>query len=126
MKSRVTYFCNILTVVLMLTLSCKIISTYGDDMLITEAKAIELANKEAKRLGYNTESMQVKATHYNTPMNEYLSGSDEEYSVVRRNKLKNKEYWSLYYYNPKFKKGGDFCIFIDSRNGAVITDIRGK
>jgi len=95
-------------------------------MQITEDKAIELANKEAKNLGYNIESMKVKVTHYSTSSNEYLSDSDEEYYVVRRNKLKNKEYWAVYYSNPKFKKGGDLCIFIDSSTGDVLTNIRGK
>ena len=123
MRVQMIYLFTVLTVASMLVSSIKV---YGDGMQILEDKAIEIANKEAKKLGYSIEDMKVKATHYNTPLNEYLSDSEEDYYVERRNKLKNKGYWTIYYYNPKFKKGGDLCIFIDSSNGDVITYIRGK
>ena len=104
---------------------------YGGDMEITKDKAIEIANKEAKKLGYDIESMNIKITKHNTPWNEYLpKESETEYDVERKKQLTNKEYWAVYYY-PKQEKnypilGGDICIFVDSSSGEIITNIRGK
>lgn len=114
-----------LSAITIVTLFANIIA-YGNDMRIVENMAIEIANKEAKKLGYNIESMTVRASHYKSPLNEYISDSKEEYYVERRGKLKNKEYWAIYYSDPKFNKGGDICIFVDSSNGEIITSIRGK
>lgn len=125
MRLRTKYFVIILQIALILT-SSTILKAYGNNMQIPENRAIEIANNEAKKLGYSIEVMQVKVTHYNTPLNEYVSDSEEEYHAKIRSKLKNKGYWTVYYSNQNFKKGGDLCIFIDSSNGGVITYIRGK
>lgn len=127
MRFRMIRLFTILTLPATLMLTSFInIKAYGNNMQIIENKAIEIANKEAKNLGYDIESMTVKATHYKSPLNEYISDSKEEYYVERKSKLENKEYWAIYYFDPKFKKGGDICIFIDSSNGEMITSIRGK
>lgn len=96
---------------------------YGNDKRITKDKAIEIANDEVEKLGLDHESLKVEATKYNTPWNKYLPKDDKEYAVDRK-KLKNKQYWAVYYYNPMYKKGGDLCIFIDYNNGKVINKIR--
>lgn len=107
------------------------VKAYEGNMKITKEKAIEIANKEAKELGYDVESMNIELTKYNTPWNKYLpKESETEYDMERRKKLTNKEYWAVYYY-PKPQrnqvvKGGDICIFIDANNGDVITNIRWK
>lgn len=127
MKLRMICFSIVLTlhVSLMLTVFMNI-KAYATNTLIIENKAIEIANKEAKKIGYDIESMNVKTAHYKTPSNEYLPDSEEKYYVDRRSKLENKEYWAIYYFDPKLKKGGDICIFIDSSSGEVITSVRGK
>ena len=103
MRLRMIYLFILFQVIVILTFSM-ISRANGNGMQIIEDRAIEIANKEAKILKYSIEAMRVKATHYNTPLNEYLSDYDEEYYVERRNKLKGKGYWAIYYYNPKFKK----------------------
>jgi hypothetical protein len=108
------------------------IRAYGVDMKVSKDEAIEIANRESKRFGYDKETMNVEATKYNTPWNEYLpKNSNEKYYVERMNKLNNREYWAVYYYpNPEKVgigyKGGDFCIFVDANTGEIITDIRWK
>ncbi len=118
MRLRKFYLLIFLQVAVALT-AFMTLEAYGTNTRITEDKAIELANKEGKKLGYDVDSMRVKATHYTTPSNPYLSDSDDRYTLERRDKLKNKEYWAVYYVNPKFTKGGDLCIFIDSNTGEV-------
>lgn len=122
----------ILVLFILIFLFRHIIGANANDMTVIKDKAIKIANEEAKQLGYDLEIMSVKATLYNTPWNEYLSkDSIDEYSVERRDKLKNRRYWAVYYYLDPEKvgtryKGGDLCIFIDSTTGEIITDIRGK
>lgn len=109
-----------------------IIRAYGVDMKITKENAIEKANIEAKRLGYDIEIMSIEAIKYNTPWNEYLpKDSNDKCYVERMNKLNNREYWAVYYYpNPEKVgigyKGDDFCMFVDANTGEIITNIRWK
>ena len=96
------------------------------EMQMTRDKAIEIANVRSKQLGYIIENMNIEATKYNTPWNEYLpKDSTDKYHVEKRNRLNNREYWAVYYY-PMAGKGGDFCIFVDANTGEIIMDIRWK
>lgn len=101
-------------------------------MNITKEQIIEIANKEAIMLGYDTKIMDIKVTKYNTPWNDYLpKDCNSDYCIERQNKLMNKEYWAVYYYyKPKQAeesyKGGDLCIFVNANNGDIITIYRGK
>jgi len=98
----------------------------------TKEKAIEIANIESKSLGYDLGILSVKATKYNTPWNEYLpKDSNDTYYVEKIDKLKNREYWAVYYYPDREKvgvgyKGGDFCIFIDTSTREIVTYILWK
>lgn len=111
---------------------CTTVPAYGNGMKITKDKAIEIASIEAKKVGYDIGIMNIKTTKYDTPWNEYLpKESNEEYYVAKKNKLKNREYWAVYYYPNRDKvgigyKGGDFCIFVDVHTGEIITDMRWK
>lgn len=99
----------------------------GGNMNLTENKAIEIANKAAENLGYDVKAMNMTVNKYTTPWNEYLPESSEsQYIVERRKKLVNREYWAVYFHHARKIKGGDIAIFIDSKNGEVITDYRGK
>ena len=126
MKSWLMVFCKTMTFVLMV-FCFKNTYANGDNIQITETKAIELASEEAKNMGYDVKTLQVRATHYKTPSNEYLpANSDSAFIAKKRNKLRNKEYWAIYFVKHSNKKGGDLSIFIDSNTGAVITEIRWK
>ena len=120
------------TICLCIIFSCTSISANRNTMKITKNKAIELADIEAKKLGYDISIMNTRVDEYSTPWNEYLpKESNDQFSIEKKNKLKNKKYWAVYYYPNREKvglgyKGGDFCIFIDSTTGEIITDIRWK
>ena len=114
---------------------CSIV--HGQDEKVKKIKAIEIADKEAIKLGYKIDTMDMEISLCNVPWNRYLSKArDDEYAVSRKNKLKNRKYWAIYY-APRHKEsidsdeiiitaGGDVCIFIDADTGEVITNYRGK
>jgi hypothetical protein len=88
--------------------------------------AIGIASIEAKKLGYDVENMEVTAAEYDNPQNPYLD-SDNEYCSERKEKLKGKQYWAVYYSGKGLNSlGGDICVFVDKQSGKVITDYRGK
>jgi hypothetical protein len=126
MKSTTIHRVIVLHVATMSIVLFVILTAHGSDMQITEDKAVWIANTLAKNLGYDVESMRVEATHYTTPSNKYLAGHREGYYDNERNSLQGKKYWIVYSYNPKFKKGGDIIVFIDSSNGEIIFYILGK
>jgi len=108
-------------------------SVWAGDMKITNEQAIEIANRKAISLGYNAKFMNMQITLHNVPWNKCLpkEESTSEYVRERQNKLNGKEYWAIYYYpRPQVEegivKGGDVCIFVDSQNGEVLTNYRGK
>lgn len=108
------------------------IQAHEHEMNVSRDKALEIANSEAKKIGYDITIMNIITTKYNTPWNKYLpKDSNDEYHAGKMSKLKNREYWAIYYYPDRKKvglgyKGGDFCIFIDTNSGEIITDIRWK
>jgi len=97
---------------------------------VTKEKAVEIANKEALRFGYDIKTMDVWISKYDTPWNPYLPrGSKSEYIIERQNKLKSKKYWAINYtpiQGMGIALGGNICVFIDANNGEVITIYRGK
>ena len=101
-------------------------------MKITNDQAMEIANKEAMRLGHDTKLMDIEVTLNNVHWNKFFpKGSTSEYVRERQNKLKGKEYWAIWYHPSQtigggMAKGGDVCIFIDSKTGEVLTNYRGK
>ncbi len=103
-----------------------------NDMKVTEDKAIAIAETKAKRYGYNLKNMIIEITKYNTMWDSYIpENSKDELYIELKDKLKDREYWAVYYRPDPKKvgkghKGGDFTIFIDSKSGEVITDIRWK
>jgi len=100
----------------------------GQNINISEEKAVKIAYEEAERLGYDVGNMEARVSQHNKPWNSYLSkDSADEYSCSRKDKLKGKRYWAVYYYskNP-LQLGGDICIFIDAQTSCVITSYRGK
>lgn len=117
-----------LVIILIMMCSFAKIQTSEAGMKISKHKAIAIANEEAEKLGYDIKLLITRATKYNTPWNEYLpENSQSDYDIERINKLKNKEYWAVYYFlNRMGHKGGDICIFVDANTGEIITDARWK
>jgi hypothetical protein len=106
-------------------------SVGAEGMKITNEQAMEIANKEAMRLGYDTKLMDVEIALGNVPWNKFFpKESASEYVRERQNKLKGKEYWAVWYHPSQgigdLVKGGDVCIFIDSKTGEILTNYRGK
>ncbi|MCP4721002.1 MAG: hypothetical protein GY860_16230 [Desulfobacteraceae bacterium] len=99
--------------------------------MITETKAIKIANKEVESFGYNLKLMAVSTSYHEEPWNDYFPKENtSNYYSEKRNQLKNKKYWAVYYFKKKIDnivvKGGDVCIFVDSATGKVLTNYRGK
>jgi len=117
----------LLTTVFTLVASLLIVDNIlGDGTKISNGKALSIAQKEAKKLGYQTESMDVEATLYKTHWNRILpKDSTDEYYLERQDKLKGRIYWAVYF-SPSGSLGGDVCIFVDSTTGEILTDYRGE
>ena len=93
--------------------------------MLSRDQAIELAGKEATRLGYDVTNMQITVSRHSEPWNEYFpKESRSMYCKERKKYLEEKEYWAVYYGSRK--KGGDCCIFVDVATGKILTTYRGK
>ncbi len=102
-----------------------------DPNMITEKRAIEIANKKMIELGYKIELMDVVATIHDKPWNYcLLKGNDSEYQVRRKEKLAQKIYWEIYFSKKKeagvIHLGGDACIYVDVISGEILTYYLGK
>ena len=97
-------------------------------MKTSRAQAIEIANREAERLGYKTTTMNLELDEHNTFWNKYISSGPSFWpnNPWYKEKLKNKEYWAVYYAPKIPQKGGDLWCFIDRTTGEVITHLKGK
>jgi len=104
--------------------------TIEKNMVITQIKAIELANSEAKRLGYAIDSLDLKVEPTASDRNSFLKNHPgyRDYKSVM-SKLNNRRFWAIYF-SPKPKTeivlGGDLWVFIDAENGETLSVIRGK
>ncbi|MFA5164181.1 MAG: hypothetical protein WC481_01265 [Candidatus Omnitrophota bacterium] len=98
------------------------------DRFITQKEILVFANKEAARLGYDIESMDVYLDRYNAEWNKLISNNPSylDCNPGLRDKLRSG-YWAVYY-SPKrsFRKGGDLWIFINPNTGEIIGRIGGE
>ncbi len=123
---------RLLTISITVLLFVTPVLVQGNGVKITKNRAEEIANNEAVKLGYDVKTMVMKASHYNTPSNEYLPvENNEDYYADIRDKLKNKEYWAIYFRPDPEKvgkghKGGDLCVFLDASSGEILAVLRGK
>ena len=115
----------------------------------TRSEILAIADKEARRLGYDVEQMGVSFDAYNAQWGHYVTTyhegvtgfketpegskfaplSDEEMQRTREEfskGLENREYWAVYYGPLKPMLGGDRWVFIDRKTGDIIKTIGGK
>ncbi len=110
---------------------------YGTDIKIKRNDVIKIADKEAKRLGYDVDSMDMEASLLYTPSSKYLPYENSKSGLELKNKLKNRIYWVVYYSprvegNPEEDEsvtvpvGGDLTIFIDANTKEIIRTFQWK
>ncbi len=116
-----------LLAILLVIISCTTSETSGDVMNIGKTEAVEIANQEVERLGYNIKSMNVEVVKNLMPST-WSNSSDVEsrYFKEEKNKLNGKEFWMIYYSPKVLKLGGDVRLFVDINNGDILVRVRGK
>ena len=64
---------------------------------VSYIKAVEIAHREASRLGYNMESMELNSVSlHSVPWNKWFpKKSTSEYVMERKSKLEGKKYWAV-------------------------------
>ena len=127
MRCRRMLFLVMLFSISFLNINCALCQREVKQTMVLEKEAIDIGNKEAARLGYNISDMRVDVDEKNTKWNEHIkSGPVLEWNPDIRDKLKNKEYWAIFYGPIKKQLGGDIVIFVDKVNGEVIAVIQGE
>ncbi len=89
----------------------------------TRSEILAIADKEAQRLGYDSEHMSISFDIDNSQWKEYVAGISQ--STVAA-KLNGKSFIAVYYGPMKEQLGGDLWVFIDRSSGEVIETLRGK
>lgn len=127
------FYCKYFILALLLFINVFIdVVALGADELLEKQKIIKVAKKEIKIMGYDVELMDLTMTFYEEPWNAFLPKDNmSSYVIERKNKLKNKKYWAVYFSRSstdnKFNyKGGDVCVFIDAKTGDMLASFRGK
>ena len=97
------------------------------NMRLPKESVLQIANKEAIRLRYDIHNMVAAIDENNTTWNKYISsGFFLNSNPMLRDKLKDKEFWAIYYAPKDMQFGGDLWIFVNAMNGEIITEIKGK
>ena len=93
----------------------------------TRSEILAIADKEAQRLGYDVEQMSVSFDVYNSQWRDYLKSLEGIGGLPDvQAKLKDQEYWAVYYSPMKQQLGGDLWTFIDQQTGDIIERVRGE
>lgn len=102
--------------------------TLGSNMVITKEHAIEIADREAMRLGYDTKVMNMEIDEQNTKWSTYILSTPSALEGARELKdaLKKRKYWAVYYGPKGLVLGGDIFIFIDRDTGEILGVLRGR
>lgn len=124
MKLKQLLIVLLVIIVLVSTTLYSIATEVPGPMNITRQQAIEISKKEALKLGYDVDSMNLEIDENNTTWNKYIK-LDPDPDML--SKLKNRKYWAVSY-SPRDDEtfGGDVWILIDKNDGHIIEIIRGK
>lgn len=91
------------------------------DKQIEIAEAVQIAEQTLVAQGHADPNRSVVlARRLNTPRDDIFGTRSDEVSKEVRRKLKDKEYWLIYFRPAASGKGGDAAIYVDARTGAVI------
>ncbi len=98
---------------------------------VPRKEAVDIARAEAARIWYDTGRKKMEIFRNKMPwyahhpdLKEYFDTSDYYRGI--KNKLDNRDYWAVYF-SPVITgpgqpvHGSDFCVFVDSATGEVIT-----
>ncbi len=100
----------------------------ADNTAWTRSAILAVADKEAKRLGYEIDKMSVSFDTYNSGWRDYLASARNFVPLPEvQEALKDREYWAVYYAPLKRGMlGGDLWVFKDRATAEIITVVRGE
>jgi hypothetical protein len=88
---------------------------------------LKIANEYVTRLGYNVNKLTPLVSLHTVPWNDcFPEGSEENYYPQKRELLKGKIYWMIYYYDTNNFYNENIAVFIDAKTDEILTDYRGK
>ena len=94
----------------------------------TRSEILAIADKEAQTSGYDIERMGISLDIYNSTWREHLRTSERSGAIGEiEGKLKDRQYWAVYYSPLKERQlGGDIFVFVDRNTGEILGTLRGK
>ncbi len=112
-------------------MGCQTLRKEKEDKMLanspTEAQVVLIANTEAKKLNYSPDDFNIKIDVKNSLWQDYVSKGDLlEKNLTIKDKLKNKDFWAVYYDPKREQMGGDLWVFVDKKTGVIINILRGQ
>ena len=102
---------------------------FGCEAGLDKKKIVMIAQKEATRFEYPAENMDMMISHNSMPWAIVSQKNGREVQFEGKDKLLKTDYYAVYYFY--FPRQGriifhySICVFIDARNGDVITTYEG-
>lgn len=93
-----------------------------------EQEIVRVALPIVAEMGYPSGSMDVSVTLHSVPWNHVLpqEATDNTYVRERQDKLRGRQYWTVYFSPTGNVRGGDVAVFLDAGTREMITTYRGK
>ena len=92
-------------------------SAFATDRTWTRSEILAIADKEARKSGYDVEKMSVKLGSFGL----------EEWCGKGPGGPNNRKHWTVYYGSlNEMMLGGDLCVFIDRETGEVLGTFQGE
>ena len=101
----------------------------GCKTILDQQKMIKIARKEALELGCDVKDKDVLISHNVLPWLILLPKNTPDGNLDKKNIFSNMEYWAVYYFDflgEDRTLSDGVCVFIDPRNGEVITTYVGN
>jgi Peptidase propeptide and YPEB domain len=104
-----------------------IIDSYINKNIVTKTEAETIAEGVLKKRGMHLNKYNTESARFREPLNDYyaINRPDENYAGIF-NRIKDREYWVVYYYPQNPSTLGDICVFVDLITGKFIGDIVSK
>lgn len=115
----------------LIVIACQIcLSSWAtaDDAQLSRDKVVEVASREAAKMGYDLNTLAVDVSEYSTPWNRCLDReATSAYARERLEKLTGRDYYAVVFWPKEFKGvGGGLCVYVDKHSGEIITSIRNR